>query len=97
MNKIVSLNFHDLPFKLKDCEWYYVDETPPPPHLRAIFYNIFSDEWRISTFDELENDFRTFCQEFGELIAKDDPYIDYQISHSFHPTHWTPGPKKPTF
>lgn len=98
MTKIVKYNFKYRLYTLNTkTVWFSFDDEPPPPELPCIFYNKFLDDYRVSTFEQLEEDFKFVRQNFGDLIDEStgDSFIDYQLAHTFHPTHWTPRPDPP--
>ena len=74
-----------------------MDDQAPAPDLLVIFYNKFIDEYRICTYDKLEQDFRYMRANFGDLMDEStgDDWVDYQLLHTFQPTHWTNAPLPP--
>lgn len=98
MTKIIPYNFKNRVYTINThTVWFLMDEEPPPASLPCIFYNKFLDEYRISTLDQLEADFKFIRNNFGELIDEktDDDYVDYHLANTFHPTHWTIRPDSP--
>jgi hypothetical protein len=98
MSKIVPYDFKYKIYTLKNqTVWFSFEEEPPPPNLRCIFYNKFLDEFRVTTLNKLEEDFKFVRQNFGDLIdeSTEDEYVDYYLANTFHPTHWTIAPVSP--
>lgn len=96
MKKVVEFLTYNI-YTQKDAHWRSVEEDPPPADLLVIFYNIFLDEYRVTTLEKLEEDFKFIRTHFGDLIDEKtgDEEVDYQLSHTFHPTHWMVAPQPP--
>lgn len=95
MSKIISILKHKL--ITRDILWTEMDDSLPASDQEVIFYNKYIDEYRVCTLEKLEKDFKFVRTHFGDIIDEpsDEEWVDYQLLHTFHPTHWTPAPLPP--